>query len=314
MATSGKVIHFTLAAYLLVAAAGSNLFAAGQIDSNIVNTISHPFLCSDNTQGKVFEMSATGKILWEYAAVSCQDVWKLTNGNYLLSHVHGVKEVKPDKTIVWEYKSPDGTEVHNCQPLPDGNVMICEGGSKRLMEINIKGEVVKELKVEAATRNAHMQFRAVRKLNNGHYLIALVGENMLREIDETGKSVWEFKTPGNVYIGVRLPNGNTLAGCGDGHTLIEIDKNDKIVWQVTENELPGIPLRFVAGIQRLPNGNTVICNWGGHGHIGKQPQVIEVTPDKKVVWQIADYNTFRAIAGIQLLDVPGDPAKGVLLK
>jgi len=113
---------------------------------------------------------------------------------------------------------------------------------------------------------------------------------------------------------VRLPDGNTLIACGDAHTLIEVDAHDKVVWRIDENELPGNPLRFVAGVQRLPNGNTVVCNWGGHGHRGKQPQVFEVTRDKKVVWQVFDNKQFRLFSSIHLLDVPGDPTKGEILR
>ncbi len=34
----------------------------------------------------------------------------------------------------------------------------------------------------------------------------------------------------------------------------------------------------MAGLQRLPNGNTVMSNWLGHGQFGKAPHLIEVTP------------------------------------
>ena len=53
------------------------------------------------------------------------------------------------------------------------------------------------------------------------------------------------------------------------------------VWQVQGDELPGISLKFIAGIQRLPNGNTVICNWLGHGQFGKAPHLVEITPGKQ---------------------------------
>ena len=33
--------------------------------------------------------------------------------------------------------------------------------------------------------------------------------------------------------------------------------------------LPGISLKFMTGLQRLPNGNTVMTNWLGHGNFGK---------------------------------------------
>ena len=113
---------------------------------------------------------------------------------------------------------------------------------------------------------------------------------------------------------VQLPEAHLLITCGDGHKVIEIDAQENVVWELNENELPGNVLRLMAGCQRLPNGNTVFCNYLGHGHIGQQPQFFELTPDKKVVWQGEDHEHFKTINQIQLLDVPGDPAKGELLR
>ncbi len=70
----------------------------------------------------------------------------------------------------------------------------------------------------------------------------------------------------------------------------------------------------VAGLQRLPNGNTVVCNWGGHGHVGKQPLMFEVTRDKKVVWKLEAYMQLRTPSHVQILDVPGDVTKGEVLR
>ncbi len=276
--------------------------------------VRHAFVCTDNGQNKILAVSAEGKVEWEFSTPFPQDVWKLPNGHFLFSNVRGVQEVSQDKTVVWEYKSPEGTEVHNCQPLPGGRVLICEGGSKRLMEIDRAGIVQKEFKVDTSVTSPHMQFRIARKLKNGHYLIAFVGEHLLRELDGDGKVVRTIPTPGDVFVGVRLPNGNTLIGCGDGHKVIEVDPKDKVVWSLDENEIPGIPLRFVADVQRLPNGDTVVCNWGGHGHIGQQPLIFEVTPDKQVVWKVEDNSQFRTISSVQILDVRGDPIKGQVLR
>ena len=69
----------------------------------------------------------------------------------------------------------------------------------------------------------------------------------------------------------------------------------------------------VPGPQRLPNGNTVLSNWLGHGRLGKGPHLIEVTPDKKVVWTFADHKTMKSISSLQLLDVPGDATRGDIL-
>ena len=56
-----------------------------------------------------------------------------------------------------------------------------------------------------------------------------------------------------------------------------------------------------------------MTNWLGHGNLGKAPHVIEVTPDKQVVWTFADHATVKTISSIQLLDVPGDATKGEIL-
>ncbi len=72
-------------------------------------------------------------------------------------------------------------------------------------------------------------------------------------------------------------------------------------------------VKFMTGLQRLPNGNTVMTNWLGHGEFGKAPHVIEVTPDKKVVWTFADHETMKTISSIQLLDIPGYATKGEIV-
>jgi hypothetical protein len=108
-----------------------------------------------------------------------------------------------------------------------------------------------------------------------------------------------------------LPNGNTLISSADMDGAVprvfEVSPAGKTVWQVSGNELPGISLKFMAGIQRLPNGNTVMCNWLGHGQLGKAPHIIEVTRDKKVVWTFADHETMKTVSSFQLLGSAGDP-------
>ena len=79
------------------------------------------------------------------------------------------------------------------------------------------------------------------------------------------------------------------------------DADGKIVWEFKQKNA-------FAGI-RLPNGNTVICNWGGHGRVGRQPQIIEVSRDKKVVAELFDNKQFKTISGVFLLDAEGDVTK-----
>jgi len=279
----------------------------------------HPFLACDYGGNKVVRVSAEGKIEWQYDCKNPQDVWLLPNGNYLFCYVTGAVEVTPDaeKKVVWEYKAPTDVkcEVHACQPLPDGKVMIVETGTSRIIEVDRAGKVVKEIKLTTDPKvKMHNQYRGTRKLANGHYLVCLKGEGKIVELDQDGKVLREVKVPGDPHGAVPLPKGGMLVTCGDGHKVLEFDAKGNIVWELNENDLEGNPLRLMAGCQRLPNGNTVVCNYLGHGHIGKQPQVLEVTRDKKVVWQVEDHTQFKTINQIQLLDVKGNVLKGEILR
>ena len=208
----------------------------------------HPFICCDSYGNKVAVVSQDGNIEWEYKCEHPQDCWKLADGNYLFCHKSGAIEMTPDKQIAWEYKAPPKTEIHACQPLPDGRVLVVEAGTCRILEIDRDGKIAKEIKlpVPPAPITVHDQFRGTRKIKNGHYLVSCKGEHKVVELDAEGKSVREIKTPGDVHEVVALPDGNLLIDCGDGHRVIELDGNEKIVWELTEKELAGNPLRLVA--------------------------------------------------------------------
>ncbi|MCD6395732.1 MAG: hypothetical protein J7M40_19790 [Planctomycetes bacterium] len=96
--------------------------------------------------------------------------------------------------------------------------------------------------------------------------------------------------------------------------ILEIDRSGKILKTVKLKTRQKKPHAQMRQARKLLNGNTVVCNWGGHGHVGQQPQIFEVTPDKKVVWQVYDYKKFTTISNIHVLDVKADPTKGKILR
>jgi len=295
---------------LVLSVIGINLFIFNECFCQ--QNQSHPFVCTDYIQGKVFEVASDGTILWEYPAPNSNDIWILPNGNLLFNTGHGVKEVTKDKRVVFSYES--GSEIYACQRLPDGNTFVGECNTGRLLELSPDGKIVKEIRLlPEGADGKHLYIRNARKLTNGHYLVAHYSEELVKEYDSEGLLVRQIPAPGGTHSAIRLPNGNTLISCGDFNKdpkVIEVDPEGKIVWQVLKNELPGITLKFMAGLQRLPNGNTVMTNWLGHNEFGNAPHIIEVTQDKKVVWTFSDFKSIRTISSIQLLDVPGDVTKG----
>jgi hypothetical protein len=272
----------------------------------------HRFVCTDYTGGKVFIVNPEGKVEWEYASGACNDVWALPSGNLLFNTGHGVKEVTRRKEVVFNYQSK--SEVYACQRLGNGNTFIGECNAGRLLEVAPDGKVVKEIRLLPEGKDGgHLYMRNARQLANGHYLVTHYGEQVVREYDSQGKTVREIPAQGGPHSAIRLPNGNTVIACGDqpgGQRVVEVDGAGKTVWEVKSDELPGIRLKLMAGLQRLPNGNTIMCNWLGHGQFGKAPHVIEITRDKKVLWTFFDHQTMSTVSSIQLLDVPGDAIKG----
>jgi hypothetical protein len=188
-------------------------------------------------------------------------------------------------------------------------------GPSRIVEVDRAGKIAKEIKLHTASAIAlHNQFRGTRKLSNGHYLVCFKGERKVVELDGDGKVLREIAVPGDPHEVVALPNGHLLIACGDGHKVIELDEHEKVIWELNENELPGNPLRLMAGCQRLPNGNTVFCNYLGHGHLGEQPQFFEITPEKKVVWEFRGEPHLQTVNQVQMLDVSGDVTRGEILR
>lgn len=286
------------------------------IDSASVVYAAHPFFCTDSAGNKVAAVAVDGTVEWEYACKHPQDCWVLPNGNFLFCHAGGAIEMTRAKAIVWEYKAGEKTEVHACQPLPDGRVLIVENGPCRIIEVDRAGAIAKEIKLRQPPANVkvHDQFRGTRKTKDGHYLLCRKGEHLIDELAADGTVLRRIPVPGDVHEALLLPDGHLLVACGEGHAIIEYDAAMKIVWDLKENELPGNPLRLMTGFQRLPNGNTIFCNYLGHGHLGEQPHFFEITWDKKIVWQFADHGHFKTINQIQLLDVPGDVTRGEILR
>lgn len=276
----------------------------------------HPFFCTDSAGNKVAVVSADGKIEWEFACQHPQDCWVLPNGNFLFCHARGALEMTRDHKTVWEYKAGPNTEVHACQPLSDGRVLVVENGPCRIIEVDRAGKIAKEIKLRTPPANIkiHDQFRGTRKTKDGHYFLCRKGEHVVEELDGDGKSLREIPIPGDVHECLLLPDGHLLIACGEGHKVQELDAKLMVVWELNENDLPGNPLRLMTGFQRLPNGNTIFCNYLGHGHLGEQPHFFEITRDKKIVWQFADHAHFKTVNQLQLLDVPGDVTKGEILR
>src|SRR5438132_3727621 len=130
------------------------------------------------------------------------------------------------------------------------------------------------------------------------------------EVDWQGRVVWELRHPDHHHDARKLRNGNVLLLClrslapevaarvqgglpgtEAGGTiyadyLLEMTVAGEIVWEYRDPSLFEFFSPYISGAQRLPNGNTLICE-GCHGRI------FEVTAGGEVVWEYVNPHFFE---------------------
>lgn len=276
--------------------------------------------------GKLAIVEKDGSVAWQMDWQGVHDLHVLPSGNVLVQHGPSkVAEIDPvRREVVWEYDSATANgnagqkvEVHAFQPLGESRVMIAESGPGRIIEVDRAGKLLHAIKLKIDHPHPHTDTRLARKLDDGHYLVCHEGDGVVREYDAGGKVTWEYPVPlfgkepkpghgpeafGNkCFSAVRLANGNTLIGTGNGHGVLEVTPEKQIVWQIQQNDLPGITLAWVTTLEVLPNGNYAI----GNCHAGPgQPLVIELEPKtKRVVWVLDQFERFgNSATNSQILD------------
>jgi outer membrane protein assembly factor BamB len=209
-----------------------------------------------------------GVVSWEMRWGGIHDLHVLPNGHVMVQQgAAKVVEIDPQtKQIVWTYDSATANgnagkkvEVHAFQPLADGTVMIAESGPARIIEVDRAGKLLKEVALKVDHPRPHTDTRLARKLESGNYLVCHEGDGTVREYDgPSGQLVWEYPVP---LFGREPQPGHGPEAYGN---------------------------KCFAAV-RLENGNTLISTGNGHG-------VLEVTPEKEVVWRLEQ----RELAGVTL--------------
>lgn len=284
----------------------------------LAEQVRHSFLGVGKANRSVI-VGEDGRVKWR-VDLPASDGWLQPNGNVLLALYGtkdfpngGVVEIDRDtKEIVFAYRGQQ-KEISSVQPLGNGEYLVAELGSEpRAIVINRDGEILRQMPLQCQTANAHMQTRMLRRLDNGNYLAPHLLDFAVKEYDpDTGRVLRVFATDDRgrekrdwPFTAIRLVNGNTLIGCTNGNRVIEVDEQGKIVWQVDNDDIGEQLFDDACGVQRLPNGNTVITSYHAQGNMVK---LFEVTRDKSVVWR---YDGMQAgFHHFQILTTNGEPIR-----
>jgi hypothetical protein len=218
-----------------------------------------------NGRGRVQEVGADGKVLWQLDNITGASDAQVLPGNRVLVAEYfgdpGVSERDLTGKVLWKYRI---INTLGCQRLPNGNTFIAT--VDKLLELSPDGKPVFSFE----RRDAFALFCG-RKLRNGHYVYASQN-GALMELDGKGQTVRSF------HVGLDwcstfdvLPNGHYLVPQRSANRVVEFDRTGRVVWECV------VPLPNTAA--RLPNGHTLV----GTGKQSGPHAVVEVDHSGQVV-------------------------------
>lgn len=258
-----------------------NLLYAGRTGSGPTVT---ELLCSG---GILLEVDWNGKEVWRYEDPNQHHTfYRQQNGNTMI-----LRWVKTPKDIVAKVKGGiAGTELDS------------EMWSDSFREVDSDGKVIwewnsyehldpeKDSICPLCYRNEWGGASSCAVLDNGDILTSFTHLNTVCIIDkQTGDIKWRFGK-GELFHptdATMLENGIVLVFDSGYHgplplgysRLVEIDaKGNKMVWNYYEEPWTQFYSSYMSGAQRLPNGNTLICE----SEVGR---IFEITRNGRLVWE-----------------------------
>ena len=275
----------------------------------------HDFLYAGEAKERKVFIVRKGQIVWSYddpkGKGEISDATLLADGNVLIAHQFAVKLIAPDKSVLWNFDAPKGSEIHTAQAVGKDHVLFVQNGDPALVRIvNIHTSAVrKEFPIPVKNaKSVHGQFRHARLTPAGTLAVAHMDLGKIAEYDADGKEVWS--APAQSPWGVTpLASGNFLII--DRAGVREINHQKETVWSCARTDLPDYKLPNLQLAWRLANGNTLFNTWvnSWQGNIDKQTapaQALEITPGKKVVWALRSWSNpdLGPATTIQILDQP----------
>ncbi len=239
--------------------------------------------------GAVVELDWDGTVVWRYEDPALHhDHCRLANGNTMLLYWEALPEA-----LTWQVQGGiPGTG------LDGGNVMLGDA----LREVDAQGRTVWEwhsftaldpkvdLICPLEARREWTHCNAVEELADGTLVVSARATSTVYILDRTtGQFRWHWG-PGI------LSHQHDPTPVGDDHLLmfdngehrklslphslvVEVDiASGNVVWQYAGAPRASFFSTGISGAQRLPNGNTLICE-------GRPGRLFEVTPEGQIVWE-----------------------------
>jgi hypothetical protein len=258
----------------------------------------------------LFRIAPDGSILWSCRCRTDHDFQVLAGGNILVHtitesmcpplgpelkrHPYMV-EVAPDKRLVWQWRGEEHLAEIEELLGPERWAHVFDRATGQFAFDWAHNNTLQVIGPNAAFEKEAAAGTPPR-FRPGNIVFSYRSSDVIGVIERPGgRIVWAWG-PG-VLDGQHKPHmldsGNLLIfdnGTLRGHSrVIELDPlTEEIVWQYAAEVKEDFFSPYISGAQRLPNGNTLICEGG-------RARLFEVTRDGRIVWQFV--NPYRSPAG-----------------
>ncbi len=231
------------------------------------------------------ELNWEGEVVWEYRNPNLKRFGRLPNGNTLIMLWEEIS-AETTKQVRGGFATPADRE----KMLGDLVVEITSEGSTvyewhSVEHLDPKEDSICPLENRMAWGGAN----DLTALDDGDFLISFRILDTVVMVDRSsGKFAWKWGRGqiSHQHNPTRLPDGHVLMLDNGAHRrglsysrVIEVDPStDEIVWEYHGEPLSSFFTHFTGGAERLPNGNTLICE-------GYEGRLFEVTRTNEVVWE-----------------------------
>ena len=257
-------------------------------------------LCVDSGTAQILELTPSGVVEAIVPTIGAAfEVWKLGDAYlypYLGSTGNGVCLVNAHGEPLRHYRT--NSEVFTCQPTGDGGVLVGELTAKRLVWLAADWSVRAVIPVQS-TVSGHEVMRMARRQPDGSFLVVHPGDRCIRQYAESGELLREIPTYPDTFAAHGLPNGHIVYTAQTA--IVEVDAAGRVVWEATAADLAAIAPRWLTGLEVLPDGSYVVCNWLGHGCEGQGAPLFAINRQKEILWKLYAPEFTRNLANMKVL-------------
>jgi hypothetical protein len=251
----------------------------------------------------LYELDPASNVVWSLRCRTDHDFQVLENGSVLVHMITEnfrpalgpemkrqpyMVEVTREKELVWEWRGEEHLDELKALLPAEGWKHVMDRAHGQFAFDWAHNNTLQVIPPNATFEKEQAAGRAPR-FRPGNIVFSYRSCDVIGVIERpSGRIVWAWG-PGEIdgqHKPHVLANGNVLIF--DNGTLrkysrvIELNPlSGKVEWEYTAQPRESFFSGFISGAQRLPNGNTLICEGG-------KSRLFEVTPEGEVVWDFVD--------------------------